>query len=194
MNLKKTKPGILAFQGDIEEHEAAILSLGLSSIRVKTKQDLNKITHLIIPGGESTVMSKFIKMLDLKKEIQNRVQAGTLAVYGTCAGMILASSKVNSPFPIENLSLINLETTRNAYGSQIDSFEKEIKFLPTKTKFKGIFIRAPKVSKIGEGVEVLAKDGDLPILFRQGIVMVSSFHPEYCRPAIVHQWFLEMEV
>jgi len=186
------QPGILAFQGDIEEHEAAVASLGLRAYRVKTIADLKAVTHLIIPGGESTVISKFLRQYALDTAIIQQVKNGTLAVYGTCAGMIVLSSHIDSPVPITNLSLINIHTSRNAYGSQIDSFEKDLEFTAAQKTLHAVFIRAPKCTAVGSDVQVLMQDADTPVLFQQKRVLASSFHPEYCRPALIHQYFFEM--
>jgi 5'-phosphate synthase pdxT subunit len=187
------KPGILSFQGDVEEHQAAFSRLGYDAIRVKTTQDLKNISHLVIPGGESTVMSKLLTLSGLDKEIIYRVKTKKdLKIFGTCAGLIIISGKVNSKIHINNLSLIDLETSRNAYGSQINSFEKEVYFLSTKQKFVATFIRAPKVDKVGEEVQILARDSTLPILFQHKNVLASTFHPEYLEEPFIHQYFLDL--
>lgn len=182
--------GILAFHGDIEEHQAAITSLGYTSKRIKYWEDLENLTHLIIPGGESTVVTKFFEKTDIDKEIIKRVKNKTLQVYGTCAGAILLANKVSSPVPIRNLGLIEATLSRNAYGSQIHSFETILEFAPTQEHFEAIFIRAPKIISFTDKVKVLCKHQNEPVMLEQENVLISTFHPELIRPAIIHQYFL----
>jgi 5'-phosphate synthase pdxT subunit len=186
------RPGVLAFQGDIEEHVEAFKRIGYEAEKVREIANLENTTHLVIPGGESTVLTKFFERSGLGEEIQKRVLEGSLSVFGTCAGLIMLSKKVESPKPIKNLNLIDLETSRNAYGSQINSFEKEVVFEPIGNKFLATFIRAPKVTSVGEGVEILARDEELGILFKQKNVLASTFHPEYLENSLIHKYFLGM--
>ncbi len=186
-------PGILSFQGDVEEHQEAFGRIGYDASRVKTIQDLQRITHLVIPGGESTVMSKLLTITGLDKEIIHRAKSKKdLYVFGTCAGLIIISNKVNSKIQINNLSLIDIETSRNAYGSQINSFEKEVVFLPGNKKFQATFIRAPKVDTVGKDVQVLSTDSNLPILFQYQNILAAAFHPEYLEDPFIHQYFLDL--
>ncbi len=190
--MTKIHCGILAFQGDVEEHEAAFLRLGIKADRVLNPEQLAPLTHLVIPGGESTVMSQFLKDSEVKKMIIERVQSGQLSIFGTCAGAILLAKNVQPPEKVENMALIDLDVDRNAYGSQLHSFEEEVKFLPTEEKIQATFIRAPKFTRIGEGVETLASHQNTPILVRQKNVLAGSFHPEYLENPIVHNYFLQM--
>jgi pyridoxal 5'-phosphate synthase pdxT subunit len=182
--------GILAYQGDVAEHEAVLDMLKQKHRQVRTTDDLSGVTHLIIPGGESTVIGRFLGMWGLGKEIQKRVKAGTLAVFGTCAGAILVSRKIagkNNPSP---LGLIDIAVDRNAYGTQIDSFEAEIDVRGIGKHVPVAFIRAPKLTKVGKGVDVLAKRGDDPVLIRQGRVLASVCHPEARGETAIHRLFL----
>ncbi len=183
--------GILAFQGNVAEHEQALRRLEVASKRVTSAHELSGITHLIIPGGESTVMSAFIKKTGIGHEIQQRVRANTLKVFGTCAGAIMLSSVVISNHPISNMGLIDITISRNAYGSQIHSFEDTIEFLPTREKLNAVFIRAPKITNIGDDVTVLAEYRSEPVIVQQGNVLASVSHPEYLNPPIVHRYFLK---
>lgn len=185
--------GILAFHGDIEEHETAIKSLGETSKRIKYLEDLEKLTHLIIPGGESTVISKFLQKTGIGKKIQENVQNKTLQIYGTCAGAILLANEIESNHPVHNLKLIETKLSRNAYGSQMHSFETELFFKPTQTSFQAIFIRAPKVVAFSKNVKVLCTYQNEPVLLEQENVIISTFHPELIRPAVIHQYFLNKE-
>jgi 5'-phosphate synthase pdxT subunit len=193
-NKAKIRPGILSFQGDIDEHQAAFASLGYDAIRVKTKEDLDSVTHLVMPGGESTTIGKILGMTGLDKDITQRVKAKTLTVFGTCAGAILLAKQVDSPTPVNNLRLIDVHISRNAYGSQIASFTEKLVFKPTHKTFEATFIRAPKIVSYAHDLEVLVEkpglDPDPACMLRQDNVIISAFHPEYTRPAIVHEWFL----
>ncbi|MBI5135517.1 pyridoxal 5'-phosphate synthase glutaminase subunit PdxT [Candidatus Uhrbacteria bacterium] len=182
--------GILAFQGDVAEHEHALARLGTTSLRVTDRAQLDALTHLIIPGGESTVITAFLNESGLGVTIQERVRANTLAVMGTCAGAIALASEVGSPKPIDSLKLIDIAISRNAYGSQIYSFEEDVVFTPTGEQIRAVFIRAPKIVTVGDGVAVLANLRGGPILAQQGNVLVSTFHPEYLEKPTVHQFFL----
>ena len=190
MNKDNIKIGILAFHGDIEEHEEAVASLGYSSIRLKYLEDLDSLTHLIFPGGESTVISKFLKKTGLDKAIQKRVKEKTLQVYGTCAGAILLASEVETQYPVNNLKLIDAKVSRNAYGSQMHSFETELEFKPTNQKFEAVFIRAPKIISHSKKVQVICEHDQKPMMLEQDNVLISTFHPELIRPAVIHEYFL----
>lgn len=187
-------PGILSFQGDIDEHQAAFASLGYESIRVKTKEDLDRVSHLVLPGGESTTIGKLLNRTGLDKEIVKRVKSKTLTVYGTCAGAILLAKQVDSQIPVHNLGLLDVHISRNAYGSQIASFTEKLEFKPTQKPFQATFIRAPKILSYGHDLEVLVEkpglDPDPACMLRKDNVIISTFHPEYARPAVVHEWFL----
>jgi len=185
------KVGILGFQGDIEEHEDTLKTLNCPSIRVLETKDLNKITHLIIPGGESTSMSKLLKITKLGLLIQKKVKNKKLSIYGTCAGAILLAKKVKTSFPINNLNLINIHIARNAYGRQINSFEDDLIFLPNNKKFKGIFIRAPKILSIGPKVKILVKHQQDYVALEENNVLLSTFHPELINPPLLHEYFLK---
>lgn len=190
--------GILGLQGDIQEHEAAVRSLGLEPGRVRTPKDLARVTHLILPGGESTTIGKLLRMTELDEAIKARVEERTLQVYGTCAGAILLAKGVDSPKPVNNLGLIDVKIERNAYGSQIDSFSKTLIFEPTGREFEATFIRAPRVVEVGgvfqKATFTLVRDCDVPVMLEQGNVLISTFHPELTRPAIVHKYFLSKPV
>jgi len=163
--------GILSIQGGVEEHEAVLQSLGLPFKRVRSLQDVDGLTGLILPGGESTVMRLFLKEYGLDEWLVRQ----TFPIYGTCAGLIVLSA----------LGLLNVKVERNAYGRQSASFvaDLDVKGLGA---LKGHFIRAPKITEVGEGVEVLAEYQGVPVLVRQGNIWASSFHPELAGEGQLH--------
>jgi len=190
--------GVLALQGDFAEHIKILESLEVNAVEVRTKNDLDDCSALIIPGGESTVIAKLLFSSGLDKEIKVRVKKG-MPVYGTCAGAIIAAKKVaatkGSPEGSEKqfkpLGLIDVEVKRNAYGRQIDSFEAQVKVKGI-GEMNCVFIRAPIISKIGRKVEILAKFEGNPVLAKQGNVLVGTFHPETEGKTAVHDFFLKM--
>jgi pyridoxal 5'-phosphate synthase pdxT subunit len=186
------KIGILAFQGDFFEHQRAVESLGQKAILVNQIKDLNKVDYLIIPGGESTVIGKFLLETKLGENIKNRVKIQKdLFVYGSCAGAILLCKKVISKQKINNLDLIEATISRNSYGSQINSFEQSLEFLPQKKYFRGIFIRAPKITYFNpKKTEILVNSQDQVFMLKQNSILISTFHPELIRPALIHEYFL----
>lgn len=192
--MNNTQCGILAFQGDVAEHEQALARLGVKVKRITQMHELAGVTHLIIPGGESTVISAFLKESGMGVAIQERVTSKTLAVFGTCAGAIVLANIVESLKPVESLKLIDISISRNAYGSQINSFEDTVVFQPTNESMTAVFIRAPKIQAVGEGVTILAQHKGIPVLVRQGNILTSTFHPEYLDIPVVHQYFLESDV
>ncbi len=174
--MKGIKVGVLQLQGDFYEHQKVLEKLGAEVIGVKLPEDLEGLNGLIIPGGESTTISYMLKMTELDKAILNRVNEG-MGVFGTCAGTIVLAKEVTPSKPEVNvLGLIDMKVNRNAYGRQKDSFEAEVK---VKGKpYHAIFIRAPRIEKVGEGVEVLGSLDGEPVLVKQGKVMACTFHPE----------------
>ncbi len=178
--------GVLAIQGSVEEHLACLKKLNVETKEIRHVEDLKNIDGLIMPGGESTTISKLLKKYNLDKEIIKRVKSG-MPIYGTCAGLILLSK--NNP---HSLKLMNIEVDRNAYGSQLDSFETEILLEDQKIKISAIFIRAPIVTKVGDDVEILARHNNMPVLIREKNVLGSSFHPELTKSLEVYKIFLSI--
>jgi 5'-phosphate synthase pdxT subunit len=185
--------GILSVQGSFIEHFFVVQKLSkkykFKPVLVKTKEDLKNISGLIIPGGESTVIGKLLAQYGMDKEIISRAKSG-MAIYGTCAGAILLANKVDDPY-IKNLKLIDVSIARNAYGRQQDSFEIEIDF--NKKKIPAVFIRAPRVLKVGKGVEVLSVYEGEPVLVRENNILVGTFHPELTDSLKVHEYFVSMQ-
>ncbi len=190
--MRNMRCGILAFQGDVAEHEQALARLGVPALRVTQDKQLDSLTHVIIPGGESTVIAAFLEETGMGQHIQERVRERTLSIFGTCAGAIVIAQRVISPRHIEPLNLIDVTILRNAFGAQIHSFEDAIFFGPTKETIIAVFIRAPKIQTVGERATILATLGGSPVLVQQENVLVSTFHPEYLTIPVVHKYFLEM--
>lgn len=190
MNYVRTRTiGVLALQGAYYKHAEAVRNLGLNSIEVRTLQDINKIEALIIPGGESTTIGKLLIKNNLIEPIKKRIDQG-MAVFGTCAGMILIAKSVSgSEQPL--IEVMDISVERNAYGRQIDSFEAEfeVKGLTGKP-VNGIFIRAPKIVSISENVDVLAVHKNVPVLVRQKNILAASFHPELSDDLRIHSYFI----
>lgn len=183
--------GVLALQGAFAAHEAALTEVGAATRQVRTPADLAGVHALVMPGGESTTMSRLLDTSGLFDEIQARLADG-MPVFGTCAGMILLAADVLDGRPDQrNFAAIDIAVRRNGYGRQIDSFESDLTVEGEELPFHGVFIRAPKVESFGPSVHVLASHEDVPVLARQGNVMVASFHPELTGDARLHRRFLQ---
>ncbi len=186
------KVGVLALQGAFKLHVQALKRLGVEAIEVRTLENFEASQALIIPGGESTTMSFLLESSGIFEALQERSNNG-MPILGTCAGMILLSSKItdgrNDQKP---LKLIDIEVRRNGYGRQIDSFESDLMVEGLENFFKGVFIRAPLVESVGENVDVLAELNGQPIMCRQESTIVTSFHPELADDDRIHAEFLEM--
>ncbi len=185
------KIGVLGMQGDIEEHIDMLSRLGVSVERVKTLASLKSVDGLVIPGGESTTMVKLLKKNGLFDELKRRIENG-MPVYGTCAGMILLAKEIVSHPMQESLDVLDIAVNRNGYGRQVESFEVSIE-IPAigPDPFNAIFIRAPRIVRVGEGVEVLATYNGDPVMVRSANVMASSFHPEISSDTRIHELFLK---
>lgn len=186
------KVGVLALQGSTRLHAGALAELGASPVAVRTPADLAGVDGLVIPGGESTTLSLLLDSSGLRPALEERL-AGGFPVLGTCAGMIMCASEVlGGRDDQRSLGAIDLTVRRNAFGRQRESFEADldVEDLPGGS-FPAVFIRAPVVTRVGDGVEVLARLGEGPVLCRTGPVLVSSFHPELGADLRVHQAFLE---
>ena len=205
--------GILAFQGGVEEHAEALSALAVSSLEVRSLSALQQVNALIIPGGESTVIMKFLQKTGLDQEIIKRSKEG-LPIYGTCAGAIVLSkgmieatnvrgvhgrpdaAPLQHDVRVRPLGLMDVSLDRNAYGPQTESFQAPIELsLPSGMHtITGIFIRAPKVARIGEGVTVLAAHEGAPVVLREGNLLASTFHPELARGRFLHEYFISQIV
>ena len=183
--------GVLALQGDVREHISTLSQLECEPVEVRKASDLSNLDGLIIPGGESTTISKLLDIFDIRISILEFIKSGK-AVFGTCAGMItLANEVLDSAAGQKSLGVMDISVRRNAFGSQLDSFEDQIDF--DGAKINVAFIRAPIVEKVGKGVQVLAslQDGRV-VAVRQDNLLATSFHPEITGETFVHQYFLNM--
>lgn len=186
------KIGVLAFQGSIKEHIYSLSQLeNVSVLEVKNKEDLNKVSGLILPGGESTVIGKLIREFDMAEPIIKKVKEG-MPIWGTCAGMILLAKEiVNESY--KHLGLMDIDVRRNAYGGQLDSFISTISIPKiSQNEIPLVFIRSPWVEKVSEDVEVLATLEDRIIAVKQANMLATSFHPELTKSIAVHRFFVEL--
>lgn len=182
--------GVLALQGAFAAHERALRRCGVDTRQVRVPADLEGLDALVLPGGESSTMSNLLVTSGLFDAISHRLGDG-LPVLGTCAGMILLATDVLDGRPDQrSFGAIDIAVRRNAYGRQNDSFETDIDVAGTDRPFHAVFIRAPKVESVGEGVEVLASHEGVAVLARQGVATVASFHPELTDDERIHQLFL----
>ena len=186
------KVGVLALQGAFKLHVQALERLGVEAIEVRSLENFAASEELIIPGGESTTMSFLLESSGIFDSLQERSN-NRMPILGTCAGMILLSSKItdgrNDQKP---LNLIDIEVRRNGYGRQIDSFESDLLIEGFNRSFRGVFIRAPLVENVSEKVEVLAEINGRPVMCRQDSIIVTSFHPELADDDRIHAEFLEL--
>ncbi len=181
--------GVLALQGDFDRHKTALKKAGANVVEIRMPEQLRGCDGLIIPGGESTTLTKLMSLYHFYEPIINF--AKKYPIMGTCAGLIMLSSEVNDE-KVKPLKLINIKTSRNAYGRQIDSFIAPIEFNGIGSKsFDAYFIRAPKIEKIGNGVNILSKYKDSPIAVSNENILVMSFHPELGKDFRIHKIFIE---
>jgi len=183
--------GVLALQGAFAAHQRALESAGATTRQVRQPGDLGGIDALVMPGGESTTMSRLLTTSGLFDDIKALLSDG-LPVLGTCAGMILLATEVLDGRPDQlSFGAIDITVQRNGYGRQIDSFETDLDVVGFDTPFHAVFVRAPKVVAIGTNVEVIAEYDGVPVVVRQGHVMVASFHPELTGDGRLHAKFLQ---
>ena len=182
--------GVLALQGAFAAHEQALTRCGVVTRQVRQPADLDGIDAIVLPGGESSTMSKLLLSSGLFDVMKARLHDG-LPVFGTCAGMILLAADVLDGRPDQrSFGVVDVVVRRNAYGRQNDSFETDIAVDGLDHPFHAVFIRAPKMESAGDGVEVLARHEGVTVLARQGVVTVAAFHPELTDDASVHDLFL----
>lgn len=186
--------GVLALQGDFDAHRRRLEELGAEVVLVKKPDQLNEIDGLVIPGGESGTFLKLLGQAGFEKLKQFVRLKPT---FGTCAGAILLATEVENPAQ-HGLGALNIQIRRNAYGRQIDSSIREGRFIrdlegnTLNAPLEMVFIRAPKISHVGEGVEILATEGTDPVAVRQGRAMAATFHPELSQDPRIHQAFLDL--
>lgn len=185
--------GVLCLQGDFREHLAVLAEIDAPAVRVRKPADLENISGLIIPGGESTVIDKLSRIYQLRDPIRKLIAEG-LPVFGTCAGLIMiADNFTGGPEDQQNFGGLDVTVSRNAFGSQTDSFETELFFTGIQDPINVAFIRAPAVTRVGDTVAVLAtlRNGTV-VGVQQGNLLGISFHPEVTGVSSVHKFFLEM--
>jgi 5'-phosphate synthase pdxT subunit len=191
------KVGVLALQGAWRRHIEALTALGACAVEVRTPQDLAGIEGLVLPGGESTTMSKLLDLSGLFDPVAERLADG-MPAFGTCAGLILlARTILDGRADQRSFGVLDVAVRRNGFGRQVDSFETDVRIVELAGGelagggFPAVFIRAPVIGRVGPGVEVLATVADLPVLCRQGPVLAAAFHPELSDDLRLHQLFLE---
>ena len=180
--------GVLGLQGAYAKHLAILQQLDVQAVDVRKPEDLEKCHGLIIPGGESTTMTKLINEIEMHDALLKF--SVDRPVFGTCAGMILMAAKVDDG-RVKTLNLLDIEVERNAYGRQIDSFIHELDVTTNGQAFsmRGVFIRAPRIKNMGDGVEVLASVNGEPVLVQEGHHMAAAFHPELTGETRIHNYF-----
>jgi 5'-phosphate synthase pdxT subunit len=185
------KIGVLALQGAFAEHIKVLTDLNIEAVPIRLPTDLVGLRALIVPGGESTSISKLLEDYSLKEPVKNLIQQG-LPVLGTCAGMVLLAKKIAGS-EVETLGVMDIEIKRNAFGRQVDSFEADLPVpaLGDKT-FRGIFIRAPIIQKIEAGVEILCEINNKAVAVKQGKMLACAFHPELTDDLRFHRYFLNL--
>jgi 5'-phosphate synthase pdxT subunit len=184
--------GVLALQGAFREHIAALRDVGVDAVEVRLPRDLKGLDGLVIPGGESSTMSKLIEAYDLEAPIRELHARGG-AFLGTCAGMIVLAHHAEDGRPDQRyLDMIDIDVRRNAYGRQPASFEAPLRLVGEDLPIPGVFIRAPQIERLGDGVEVVAEHDGEPVAARQGNVLVTAFHPELTTDRRLHRRFAEM--
>ncbi|MCT9934323.1 pyridoxal 5'-phosphate synthase glutaminase subunit PdxT [Planotetraspora sp. A-T 1434] len=187
------KIGVLALQGDVREHIRALEASGAEATAVRRQEELNAVSALVIPGGESTTMWKLATAFELLEPLRLRIKEG-MPAYGSCAGMIMLADRIEGGIDgQQTLGGIDMVVRRNAFGRQVDSFEADLDFA-SRGPMRAVFIRAPWVESVGPDVEVLGRTepGDRIVAVRQGPLLATSFHPELTGDARVHSYFVEM--
>ncbi len=183
------KIGVLALQGDFDKHIAVFKAAGTDSFPVRTREELALCEALVIPGGESTTIGKLLDSFSLLTPLRERILSG-LPVFSTCAGTILLAQEIYNSNQIR-LAVLEIEIERNAYGRQVESFEADIdvSFLGAQP-IKGVFIRAPIITKTGAGVEVLSRYEEHPVIVKKGNIVAVTFHPELTSDYRLQNYFL----
>ena len=184
--------GVLAIQGDFLEHRQALERIGVDAPEIRLPHQLDDVDGLIIPGGESTTIVQLIDIYGFRETLKAKSKAG-MPIWGTCAGMIVIASSLSDHRP-EPLGLMNIDVSRNAFGRQIDSFEQDLTVEELEgPPFHGVFIRAPAVKKVGDGVRVMASlDDGRPVAVRQDGLFATAFHPELTDDTRIHEMFVRI--
>ncbi len=184
------KLGIIAIQGDVREHGAKFQALGVELVIVRRPRDLEGVAGLVIPGGESTTIGMLMQEYGLVDAVRERAAAGGLPIWGTCAGLILMAAEVIGPSPAR-LGLVDMTADRNAWGRQVSSFEVPLQVPVLGDRpFPAVFIRAPRIRRIGLGVTALASVDGQVVMAEAGPYLVSAFHPELTEDKRMHEYFI----
>ncbi len=183
--------GVLALQGDVREHARALVAVGAVPVEVRRPEELDGLQGIVVPGGESTTIGRLLDVFGLLEPLQQAIRGG-LPAYGSCAGMILLADEVLDGKPGQPLlGGLDVSVRRNAFGRQVDSFEGPLDVVGLSEPVSAVFIRAPWVERVGDGVEVLAREpGGHAVAVRQGHLLATSFHPELTGDARVHGLFV----
>ncbi len=186
------KVGVLALQGDVREHLVSLQSCGVEAVSVRRASEIDAIDALVLPGGESTTIAQLAEVFGLYDLIKNRI-AGGMPVYGSCAGMILLAQEIlDAKEGQKRFGGLEITVRRNAFGRQVDSFESDISFADgSQDLVRAVFIRAPWVEKISDGVQVLASVDSHPVAVRSKTAFATSFHPELTGDNRIHKYFIE---
>lgn len=179
--------GILALQGDVAMHERALAACGATSVRVTLPEHLAALDAIILPGGESTTMLRLLDSSGLRQPLERALR--TLPVLGTCAGLILLARAADH-LPRPPLGVLDIDATRNGYGRQVHSFTDDVELTPTGDTVEGVFIRAPRITRRGRGVQVIATHDGEAVGVQQGRAVAIAFHPELTADRRMHAWFL----
>ncbi len=175
----RPRVGVLAVQGNFREHASMLRRLGAEVVEVRKPDELEGLDGLVVPGGESTTFMRLMRLYGLDEAVRSFPGP----IFGTCAGMIVLDRN--------HLGLADLEVERNAYGRQVASFEADLGLAGDEEPLRGVFIRAPRIADAGPDVEVLAEHDGVPVLLRDGRLLVAAFHPELTEDTRVHELFLE---
>src|SRR5262245_44379322 len=184
--------GVLALQGDFALHAKALEKCGVEAVEVRKPVELDEVDGLIMPGGESTTLLKLMDAWNFAPALEKFHSAGK-PIFGTCAGLIILAREVEHPRQF-SLGLIDVTVERNAYGRQRESFEAAgtVRLDERPLPLEMVFIRAPRIRRVGPGVEVLAEHGGEPVMARQDCVLVATFHPELTESTVIHQYFCDL--
>lgn len=183
--------GVLGIQGDIQEHLRTVEKLGHKAIWIKNPEQLDNIQALIMPGGESTTMTRLMKIFSLWDKIKNKIHSG-MPVFATCAGMVILSEIIENYPHQETMGVLPVRIERNGYGRQVDSFETEIEipYIENDRQLLAVFIRAPRIIGTHGSVDILATYKNDPVLVEYKNILAASFHPELTDDTRIHEYFL----
>jgi 5'-phosphate synthase pdxT subunit len=184
--------GVLALQGDVREHISSLIACGVNPIAVRRATELEQVDALVLPGGESTTIVQLSEVFGVYGHIKVRIKEG-MPVYGSCAGMILLANEIlDAKEGQKSFGGLDITVRRNAFGRQVDSFESDIAFDDGSADLvRAVFIRAPWVEKVGDGVQVLASVDKHPVAVRSETLLATSFHPELTGDHRIHRYFIE---